>query len=78
MFSKIILQDGPVKEHGVNGDQIDDIIEWCRDALVGFNQQPYTNGHNTLAIQRLDEALEELHLRTVSREARGVEGTSQP
>ncbi len=78
MYSSIVLQNGPVKEHGVNGDQIDEILAFVVDTLRGFNQPPYNSRETSLAITHCEEALHWLEARTKTREARGVEGTSQP
>ena len=78
MFSTIVLQDGPVGEVGVNGDQIDDLIGFCADKLESFNAEPYMTVETTDAIHFLRRALERLEDRTRNRRARGVEGTSAP
>lgn len=70
----IQLQDGPIKEVGVNGCQIDDVIKWTIDKLKGFNEKvpsPYTSR----AIGHLGKAISELEARTLDRSKRGVEGT---
>ena len=36
-FINIKLQNGPIKECGVNGCQIDAIILFCRDKIFEFN-----------------------------------------
>lgn len=77
-YIRIQLQDGPVSEAGVNGCQIDDVIEWCRDALIGFNQPPFKTEETKHAIYALNRAMMWLKRRTASRTARGVEGTSAP
>lgn len=70
------LQDGPIKERGVNGCQVDTVIEAARVILEGLNRQ-FPCRENSLAITKLEEALHWLEHRRVNREARGVEGTSQ-
>lgn len=81
-YIEIQLQNGPIKENGVNGCQIDDVIKWCRDKVVEFNNRIREDGksfacrENSVAITKLDEALMWLQRRTENREARGVEGTS--
>jgi hypothetical protein len=76
-FSTIVLQDGPVRENGVNGDQIDEVLRFVVETLRKFNQPPYESDYTTRAIALCDEALDELAARTNERVARGVEGTSQ-
>jgi hypothetical protein len=71
------LQKGPVKEVGVNGCQVDTVIEAAKLMLEGLNKQ-FPCRENALAITKLDEALHWLAARTVNREKRGVEGQSKP
>lgn len=70
------LQDGPIKEVGVNGCQIDDVIGFARDKIAEFQAKiPCTeNGH---AVTKLDESLMWLEQRKKNREKRAVEGTSK-
>lgn len=79
-YINIRLQDGPIKENGVNGCQIDTVIEWCRNTIEWFNTKDdgaYACQENVEAITKLDEVLLVLQRRTANREARGVEGTSK-
>jgi hypothetical protein len=68
-----ILQDGPVKEVGVNGVQIDGVVEWARDVIAGFNER-FPCRENSLIITKLDEALLWSLKRKLDREKRDVEG----
>lgn len=34
---KFIIQSGPIKEFGVNGCQIEDVIAWTKEKIEGFN-----------------------------------------
>lgn len=70
------IQNGPVKESGVNGCQVDTIIEAAKKILEGLNEQ-FPSEYNTKALSGLQYAIDSLKLRTEDREARGVEGTSQ-
>jgi len=70
------LQNGPVKEQGVNGCQVDTIIYAARAILEGF-QKEFPCDENKLAILGLSTAIEALKSRTRNREARGVEGISE-
>lgn len=72
------FQEGPVKEHGVNGVQVEDVLEVCLERLRRLNQPPHAGRETALAITKLEEAVMWLDKRTRDREARGVEGTSQP
>jgi len=73
---KIKFQLGPVKEFGVNGCQITDVVRILIDRLNGFNREgaPFRCRENSLAITMLEEALHWLSHRKADREARGVEG----
>lgn len=68
------LQNGPVKEAGVNGCQVDTIIEAAKAILQGLNTR-FPCRENSAAITKLDEALHWLQHRTRDRELRNVEGT---
>lgn len=70
------LQNGPVKEHGVNGCQVDTVIAAAKAILDGLNKQ-FPCCENSLAITKLDEALHWLEHRKRDRQTRGVEGTSR-
>ncbi|HWP53594.1 MAG TPA: hypothetical protein VN476_05630 [Pyrinomonadaceae bacterium] len=70
------IQDGPIKEVGVNGCQIDDVVEWAKNKIEGF-QKAYPCRENALVITKLDEALLWLYKRKADREKRGVEGQNK-
>lgn len=70
------IQDGPVKEKGVNGCQVDTVIETAKIMLENLNSN-LSCRENAVAITKLDEALMWLEKRKKDREKRGVEGTSQ-
>lgn len=69
------LQNGPVKEKGVNGCQVDTIIEAAKVILEGLNKE-FPCRENATAITKLDEALLWLMKRKLDREKRSVEGLS--
>lgn len=69
------LQNGPIKEVGVNGCQVDTIIYAAKMILEGLNAK-YPCKENDEAIDSLCHALNVLEERTKNRQARGVEGTS--
>lgn len=71
------LQNGPVRESGVNGCQIGDVLEWCREMLVQFNTNIPCR-ETSIAITKVQESLLWLRERERTRTARGVEGTSLP
>jgi hypothetical protein len=70
------IQSGPIKEFGVNGCQIDDVIRWAKEKIEGFNAA-FPCRENALIVTKLDEALLWSLKRKLDREARNVEGTSQ-
>lgn len=70
------IQNGPVKEKGVNGCQVDTLIETAKVMLEGLNKN-FPCRENSVAITKLDEALMWLEKRKKDREARGVEGESK-
>lgn len=72
----IVFQDGPIKEVGVNGCQVDDVIAIAIERLTQLQTEDFDCRENALAITKLQEALHWLEHRTSNREKRGVEGTS--
>lgn len=70
------IQDGPIKEYGVNGCQVDTLIETAKTIIDGLHKQNPCR-ENALAIAKIDEALMWLDKRKRDRITRGVEGTSQ-
>jgi len=72
---KIDMQEGPIKECGVNGCVNEDLITIVLKRLDCFQKSDYKCRENAIAITKLEEALMWLQKRTLDREARGVEGT---
>jgi hypothetical protein len=70
------IQKGPVKEHGVNGCQVDTLIHAAKAILEGLNKN-FPSRENACAITKLDEAIHWLEARTKDRTNRQVEGTSK-
>lgn len=70
------LQDGPIKEVGVNGCQIDQVLMMTRHIIGRLNDR-YPCTENEHIIQSIDSALYWSEKRKKDREARQVEGTSQ-
>jgi len=70
------IQNGPIKENGVNGCQVDTLIHAAKTIIDGLNKK-FPCRENALAITKLEEALHWLAARTKNREARNVEGTNQ-
>ncbi len=70
------IQEGPIKEVGVNGCQIDSVIETAKKVIEGFASR-FPCRENTMAIQKLDEALMWMRERTRDRVERDVEGKNE-
>lgn len=67
------IQDGPIKEHGVNGCQVVDLIKVSHHIISKLNNL-YPCEENSRTIRNLADALQAQEDRTKNREARGVEG----
>jgi len=65
------IQNGPIKEHGVNGCQVDTIIEAAKIIVEGLNAK-FPCRENAMVITKLDEALMWSAKRKADREKRGV------
>jgi hypothetical protein len=76
-YSKIKFQKGPVKENGVNGIFIEDLIWICIHRLACFQKGNFACKENSNAKEYLQKALDQLNNRTKERQNRNVEGTSQ-
>ncbi len=70
------IQDGPIKEVGKNGCQVDDIIRFAKYLIEGFDEK-FPCEQNDIAIGHLGQALHQLRKRRIDREERGVEGTNE-
>jgi len=70
------IQDGPIKEKGVNGCQVDDIIKFAQLLVEEFNRE-FPCPENDSCIGYLAAALERLEDRRKDREKRGVEGRNE-
>jgi len=70
------IQQGPVKENGVNGCQVDTIIATAKLIIEGLNKN-FPCRENSIAITKLDEAIMWLKKRKQDREERGVEGENK-
>jgi hypothetical protein len=70
------IQNGPIKEVGKNGCQVEDMIATALHIVEELNKKYYC-GENTQVIAHLHEAVEWSKLRTKNREARNVEGRSE-
>lgn len=73
---EVSFQNGAIKENGVNGVMNEDLIHMVIYRLEHFQASPFACRENQLAITKLEEALLWLRKRTIGRENRGVEGTT--
>ena len=70
---KFTIQEGPIKEVGRNGCQVDELIIVATTMIKGLNEK-FPCRENSLAITKLEEATMWLIKRKTDRESRGVEG----
>ena len=70
------IQNGPIKENGVNGCQVDTLVTAAALIIEGLNAK-FPCEENTLALASLAEAVNHLKARKINREARGVEGVDK-
>jgi arginine/lysine/ornithine decarboxylase len=70
------IQDGPIKENGINGCQLQTIIEAVKIIIEGLNKK-FPCRENAMVITKLDEAMMWSKKRTDDREKRKVEGLSK-
>lgn len=70
-------QTGPIKEVGINGCQIDDLIKFARRTIEIFNRK-FPCRENSIVITKLQEAEMWLEERKTQRSQRGVEGYDKP
>ena len=71
------LQNGPIKEVGINGCDISTIIDAVTLILLGLNRK-FSCEENAKAINCLMRASQFLEERKANREKRGVEGLDKP
>ncbi len=72
---RIIFQNGPIKEFGVNGVTHEALLAILIDRMRGFQAGPFAGRPNAIALTHMEEALMWLQTRTRERIKRGVEGT---
>lgn len=70
------LQKGPIQEVGINGCQIDTMIEAARLIIKGLNEK-FSCDENEQAMRCLSIALHFLKIRTLDRKKRNVEGKDE-
>lgn len=72
----IHFQNGPIKEHGVNGISVEVLLAIVRDRLECFQKGPFACETNQHALVQVIGAMSALQSRTRERLDRGVEGTN--
>lgn len=70
------IQDGPIKEVGVNGAQVDTLVYAAIGIIQGLNKK-FPCQENDEALLALNVAMVWMEKRKKNREARGVEGRSE-
>lgn len=70
------IQNGPVKEVGVNGCQVEDVVAVAKHIVEQLNTK-FPCRENAMMITKLDEAIMWSKKRTADRQARQVEGLSK-
>ena len=70
------IQDGPIKEVGVNGIQAVDMLFFCKELFKSLNNE-FPCQANRLTIAKIEEAICWQDVRTKDRESRGVEGKNK-
>lgn len=75
--ARVLFQNGPIVEHGVNGCHQEDLLAIVIDRLRGFQSGEFGCQENAIALTKIEEALHWLNHRTTARINRGVEGTSE-
>ena len=75
--TRILFQNGPIGEAGVNGLTQEALLVIVIDRLRGFQEGPFSSVSNENALRHCEIALHHLQERTRERLTRGVEGTHQ-
>lgn len=70
------FQNGPIKEHGVNGITQEVLLAIVKDRLECFQAGEFACDSNAEALHFVNKALIALQARTLERMGRGVEGKS--
>jgi hypothetical protein len=77
-YINIQFQEGPIHENGINGAQMEDVIDVLVERLNTFQDGEFRCRENALAVTKLEEARLWLNERTRKRVAQGVEGKDIP
>lgn len=77
LVTAITWQDGPIKKHGINGVQTEDILQILIDRLTAFQAGAFPCAGNENALASLLKAKEWLDERMARRVSQAVEGLNQ-
>lgn len=77
VLATITFQQGPIKEHGVNGVQHVDLLAIIRDRLDFFQAGPFKSPGNEVTAGFVSAAMASEDNRTRRRVIAGTEGTSK-
>ena len=77
LLATITFQQGPIKEHGVNGVQHVDLLAIIRDRLDFFQAGPFKSPGNEVTAGFVGAAIASEDNRTRRRVLAGTEGTSK-
>jgi hypothetical protein len=77
VYSLIQFQKGAVKQSGVNGIFIEDLLHICAHRLECFQAGDFACKENAEALAAIEQAIKSLNTRTADRQARNVEGTNK-
>jgi hypothetical protein len=76
-LERILFQNGPIKEFGLNGITQEVLLTIVIDRLRSFQAGPFASDYNKQALFHAEVCLQWLQKRTRERLERGVEGTNQ-
>lgn len=76
-IESVKFQSGPVREVGLNGIFVEDLLEATAKRLETYQNSKYNCDENEEALQHVREALKSLDRRTQKRILKNVEGTSK-
>jgi len=76
-YIHIKFQCGPVKEVGVNGTSIENVLLLLKARLEGFQKGDFRCRENAIAITKIEESIQWLEWRTSQRVKQGVEGLNK-
>ena len=77
VLATVTFQQGPIKEHGVNGVQHVDLLAIVRDRLDYFQAGPFKSPGNEVTAGFVSAAMASEDTRTRRRIIAGTEGTSK-